>query len=425
MLAGDPILRANLAHLYRRAGFGVTAAELDAAEARGYAASVELLVTGADPVAEAIAPPTLTLPPGSPASGEDTALIVWWLRRMVASQNPLREKLPWFWHGHLTSSLDDVERPALLLAQNQLFRTNGWGSFETLVRQVTTDPAMLIYLNLLYSNRYAPNENYARELCELFVLGRIDASGNQPYTETDVQEIARALTGWTTNSAGTAIVFSTSRWDSGSKTFLGSTGAFNTDDVVRIVTHRAAAARWIPARMWSYFAYPVTPADTVVSDLAPGFATDLNITNLLRAIFLHPSFQSTQARTGRVRSPVEWLVAAQRSLGLTPADTSVWWLSTLQQVPFRPLNVAGWPANAYWCNSAGALDRMKVASSLASSANLSAITALTAAARPAAVGTLLGIDTWTPRTLTALNTVRNEPASLVALALVSPEYLIG
>jgi uncharacterized protein (DUF1800 family) len=194
---------------------------------------------------------------------------------------------------------------------------------------------------------------------------------------------------------------------------------------VRIVTHRPAAARWLPARLWSYFAYPVNAADAVVSDLAPGFAADLDITNLLRAVFLHPSFQSTQARTGRLRSPVEWLVAAQRSLGLTPTDSSVWWLTTLQQVPFRPLNVAGWPANAYWCNSAGALDRMRIATSLASSANLSAITALTATARPAAVGALLGIDAWTPRTLTALDTVRNEPASLVALALVSPEYLVG
>jgi uncharacterized protein (DUF1800 family) len=424
-LASDPVLRAKLAHLYRRAGFGSSPAELDAAETRGYAASVELLLSGPDPVADAITPPTLTPPPGSPGSNESTALIVWWLQRMVASQNPLREKLPWFWHGHLTSSLDDVELPALLYAQNQLFRSSGWGSFETLIRQVTTDPAMLLYLNLLYSNKYAPNENYARELCELFVLGRVDASGNQPYAEADIPQIARALTGWTTNPARTAIVFDASRWDAGAKTFLGQTGAFTTDDVVRIVTHRPAASRWLPSRLWSHFAYPVNAADPVVDDLAPGFAADLDITKLLRAIFLHPSFQSTQARTGRVRSPVEWLVTAQRSLGLTPTDSSVWWLTTLQQVPFRPLNVAGWPTNGYWCNSAGALDRVRIAMALASSANLAAITALTATARPAAVATLLGIEAWTPRTLTALNTVRNEPASLVALALVSPEYLIG
>jgi uncharacterized protein (DUF1800 family) len=293
------------------------------------------------------------------------------------------------------------------------------------MRQITTDPAMLLYLNLLYSNRYAPNENYARELCELFVLGRVDASNNQPYTESDVQQIARALTGWVPNSGQTAIVFDSNRWDPASKTFLGSTGAFNTDDVIRIVTHHPAAARWLPSRLWSFFAYPVNAADSVVSDLAPGFAADLNITNLLRQIFLHPSFQSTQARTGRVRAPVEWLVGAQRSLGLTPIDSSVWWLTTLQQVPFRPLNVAGWPANGYWCNSAGALDRVRIASALASSANLSAITALTPTARPAAVATLLGVEAWTPRTLAALTTVRNEPTSLIALALVSPEYTIG
>ena len=197
----DPGLRPSLAHLFRRAGFGATSAELDAAVTAGYAATVEQLLTGPDPAADAIAPPTLTQPPNTVPNDEQTPLVVWWLQRMVASTCPLREKLPWYWHGHLTSDFDNVGWPYLMYAQNQLFRTAGWGNFETLVRQVTTDPAMLQYLDLVFSSRTAPNENYAREVCELFVLGRVDASGQQPYTEDDVEAAARALTGWTMNSA--------------------------------------------------------------------------------------------------------------------------------------------------------------------------------------------------------------------------------
>ena len=420
----DPGLRPSLAHLFRRAGFGATSAELDAAVTAGYAATVEQLLTGPDPAADAIALPTLTQPPNAVPNDEQTPLVIWWLQRMVASTCPLREKLPWYWHGHLTSDFDNVGWPYLMYAQNQLFRTAGWGNFETLVRQVTTDPAMLQYLDLVFSSRTAPNENYAREVCELFVLGRVDASGQQPYTEDDVEAAARALTGWTMNNAQVP-AFNASRWDPGTKTFLGVTGPLGTDDIVHIVTNHPAAIRWIPSKLWSYFAYPVTPADPVVSDLAPGYAADLDITNLLRAIFNHPAFQSPTARTGRVRTPVEWIVGAERALKITPDANTTGWLNTLQQRPFQPPNVAGWPANGYWVNTASALDRMRIAQSLANAGDTSTIQSAAAPARAAAVADLLGIDAWSPRTAAALAQVQNEPKSAVALALVSPEYTLN
>jgi uncharacterized protein (DUF1800 family) len=220
-------------------------------------------------------------------------------------------------------------------------------------------------------------------------------------------------------------VFNSSRWYSGTKTFLGVTGNLTTDDVVQIVTHHPAAVRWIPTKLWSFFAYPVTPADPVIDDLAPGFAADLDITNLLRALFNHAQFQSATARAGRVRTPVEWIVGAERALHITPDANTVGWLRTLQQQPFQPPNVAGWPANGYWINTASALDRMRIAQSLANAGDTSVVSAAAASARAAVAADLLGIESWSPRTAAALAQVQNEPKSVVALALVSPEYTLN
>lgn len=426
--SSDPALRDSLAHLFRRAGFGASAVRLDAAESAGYAATVETLLTPGDAAADAIAPPALTRPPDPIPDGVDerTPLVVWWLQRMAAaSTNPLSEKLPWFWHGHLTSDFSEAGYPFLMWAQNQLFRDAGWGDFPTLVRSVTTDLAMLRYLDLLNSRKTAPNENYARELCELFVLGRTDSTGAQPYTEADVQAAAKGLTGWTLDATRTTVVFDATRWDTTTKTFLGQTGAWNTDDIVRIVTHHPAAARRIPARLWSFFAYPVGPADPIVAELAATFATELDITKLVRRIFTHPSFQTAQARQGRVKTPLEWVIGTYRALGLTPDASTASALRTLLQYPFQPPNVAGWPANGYWINTVSALDRVRMAQSIARAASIPTITDAPATDRPAAAAALLGVEAWSARTTAALAAAQAEPASLLALALVSPEYVLN
>jgi len=155
------------------------------------------------------------------------------------------------------------------------------------------------------------------------------------------------------------------------------------------------------------------------------FAADLDITNLLRAILNHAAFQSPAARTGRVRTPVEWIVGAERALKITPDANTTNWLNTLQQRPFQPPNVAGWPSNGYWVNTASALDRVRIAQSLANAGDTSAIQAAAASARATAVADLLGVDAWSPRTAAALAQVQSEPKSVVALALVSPEYTLN
>src|SRR5438445_11871397 len=226
--------RDRIAHLYRRAGFGASSRELDEAVGRGYEATVERLVAlaGTDAGADSIPAPTFA----SEAAGATRDLAArqavqqrrqeelrqlqqWWMSRLVASTNPLREKLTLLWHGHFATSVEKVKRPEFMYGQNHLFRTQGAGSFERLSQSVAKDPAMLIWLDSNTNKVGHPNENFARELMELFTLGL----GN--YTEDDVKEAARCFTGWALSPNG-AFVSRPQQHDDGVKTVRGATGRF-------------------------------------------------------------------------------------------------------------------------------------------------------------------------------------------------------
>src|SRR5437764_10312539 len=205
----DPNSRAAIAHLYRRAGFGLRADELDQAALLGYRANVEQLLqfAGGDRSADAVPEPDL-----ADGRAARSNLVVWWLQRMAAADKPLLEKLTFFWHGHFTSSIAKVASPDMMLAQNKLLRTNGIASFPTLALSVAQDPAMMIWLDTRLNVKGRPNENFARELMELFTLG----AGN--YSETDVSEGARCFTGWKINGSGYRV--DPSQHDNGTKNFL-------------------------------------------------------------------------------------------------------------------------------------------------------------------------------------------------------------
>jgi uncharacterized protein (DUF1800 family) len=442
-ISTDPA-RSNLAHLFRRAGFGARPDEIDRAAEAGYRATVEALLAGLrgpDPGGDAIAAPALTPPVAGATAGsrrmqqkaELVALQRWWLDRMIATSTPLREKLTWIWHGHFTSSYEKVHVPAYLYRQNQLLRTEGGGSFEALTQAVAKDAAMMLWLDTETDVAGHPNENFARELMELFTLG----IGN--YTETDVQQAARAFTGWSLVPATGQFVLRPRRHDDGSKTFLGQTGDFGGTDVVRIVTHQPASARFVVARLWSYLAYPVAPADPVVGPLAASYAKDLDITSLLRAILLHPGFTSATAKQGLVKQPVEWVVglvrafgldadlrpAAERSGAATGASPLSGVLALLAQQPFLPPNVGGWGQNTYWLNTATSLARLDAALAVAGRLDLSWLTALPAGQRAPALARHLSVDGWGQTTAGALNHVAADPITLVGLALTAPEYILN
>ena len=430
-------ITSQLAHLYRRAGFGATPEQLAAAAPGGFTAAVDALLDQSGPDAADAVPtpsPFLTNRDGQPETVEERKarqvvrqqqrrdIIGWWLERMTVSDRPLREKLTFFWHAHFATSLEKVNEAAFMLLQNQTIRSLGAGTFETLAQAVAQDPAMMIWLDANQNKKGSPNENFARELMELFTIG----IGS--YTDADVREAARAFTGWRIDKQTGTFSQQPRNFDAGVKTLLGQTGAFTGEQVVTLLTKNPASARFVASKLWSRFAYPVLPDDAVVSDLAPGFAADGDITKLMRAVLNHPQFVSVKARQGLVKQPVEYVVGALRALGLRPSGLEIIGpnllqaLKNLNQVPFEPPSVGGWPQNGYWVSTATELARLRLATQLVAKADVSWLTG--AADRPSALASRLGIDGWTGATTSAL-TKASVPKNQLIVALVSPEDVLN
>ena len=432
-----------VALLYRRAGFGASPAELQAALAAGYEATVVSWVAGLsspDPGTASLAPPTLTPYPvsfaslgaGSPARAqlettlrrEFPTLVQWWVARMMAATNPLTEKLPLLLHNQFPTAVSKVRFPSLMLGQNAVFRQAGAGSFGALTVAVAKDPAMLIWLDANSDHKAHPNENFARELFERFTLG----IGN--YSQADVTAAAACFSGWRFDPRAGGFGFDAGDHDATPQTVLGRSGVDTGEEVIAVATALAASAHWVVSRMWSFLAYPVATDDPVVSDLVPGYQSDLDMGRLLQAIFLHPQFASSTTVGGLVKQPVEWLAGALKALGVSPAsvvDGTVpvtGALAGLGQVPFDPPSVGGWPQNEGWLSTAATLARWEAAARLARSpvVDISSVADAAAGDRPDAAATLLSVS-WSSSTAQALAQLADDPAGLVTLALVSPEYV--
>src|SRR5438132_7498829 len=248
--------RSQVAHLLRRAGFGATEAELDQYTALGFAGALDRLLNPEqvdDSATDQQLQPLSALL-GDPRKIEPAKF--WWLNRMLYTQRPLQEKVSLFWHGHFATANSKVNNAVLMLQQIQLFRDNGLGNFETLLQQVTRDPATLTWLDNRLNRKGAPNENYAREVQELFTVG----IGN--YTEQDIHEAARAFTGHTLDK-GLAYVFNKGQHDTGQKTFQGQTGNFDADDILAILVRNPAAARFITTKLFTFFVYDNPDSSTI------------------------------------------------------------------------------------------------------------------------------------------------------------------
>ncbi|MBE1486829.1 DUF1800 domain-containing protein [Plantactinospora soyae] len=429
--------RDAVAHLLRRATFGPTAAEVDAAERDGVAATLDRLLspTGRDAGAAATPVPRLGADPFAALDKKPSReqrqqaqreraeqarrLADWWLDRMVAADHQLPEKLVFFWHGHWATSVRKVKSAQLMLGQLDTFRAHGRGGFEALVRAMVRDPALILWLDGQKNTRAAPNENLARELMELFTLG----IGN--YTEADVKAGARALTGWQVDRNAAKARFVPRRHDSGEKTILGQTAAFDADSYARLLAGRPEAGAFVAARLWFRFAS---------RDTAPpqSLAATGDTTGTLRAIFTAPAF--AQTRNQLVKQPVEWIVGAMRQLGIRPgrlAEKERKELSNrlagMDQVPLRPPSVGGWPAGESWLTTSSLQARMRLATLLAGAAAPTVVQGLSAApsaGRPDALARLLVVDRWTARTRTALTALAEDPERLLAAGLISPEYTV-
>ena len=367
--ASDPWGRKWAGHLYRRAGFGASWAEVEAAVAAGPEAAVARLLEGGpggedfDRVMDSLAPGT---GPSSPQDGPDGPLAAWWLHRMIRTPRPLLEKLCLFWHDHFATSVLKVRRPGLMARQNQLIREHALGRFGPFLRAMGRDPAMLIWLDSNSNVKGSPNENYARELLELFALG----VGH--YAESDVRDAARAFTGW--RAEGESATFDPARHDDGPKTVLGHSGPLGADDVGRIVLEQPAAAPFLVRKFYRAFVSEAeAPPDRLIRPLAEHYAASgYDTSDLVGTLLRSRLFFSAHSFRQRVKGPVEYVVGLLRALEATPVEerqnsglnrppTLDRLMDGLGQTLFAPPNVKGWPGGESWLNSATLLARHNLA----------------------------------------------------------------
>ncbi len=271
-------------------------------------------------------------------------LRAWWLYRMRYTNCPLQEKLTLFWHGHFATSMEKVRSAYCMYRQNQTFRTHAAGNWRTLVEAVARDPAMLIYLDNAQSRAAQPNENFARELMELFTLGE----GH--YTEDDIKAAARAFTGWTLAPDTFTFEERPRTHDQGSKKMFGQSGAFDGTRAIEMILDQPAAAPWIAGKLWTFFAY-AEPEPALVKDLAERLRHHrYELKPWLREVFLSESFYGARALHTQIKSPVQWLVGTSRVLEcpLPSGDLCALGLRELGQELFNPPNVKGWAGGPTW-----------------------------------------------------------------------------
>jgi uncharacterized protein (DUF1800 family) len=421
--------RGMAAHLLRRAGFGYSQTDLDAAASLSYDDLVDKLVSQRpDPLT---APADIT---------NHTSLVQAWYTHMATTSAQFPERMTLFWHGVLTSDYRNAARLPYVYQQNALYRTTGLKDLRTLLTSVTRDPLMMRYLNLDASTAAAPNENYARELMELFTVG----PGN--YSETDVRESARALSGLRIglyDSSGSrirppkydrtnpqmytdqvnALLASGASYhgalvarlhDSGSKTFLGHTGNLGADDIVDILLAQPACAPFVTRRAMTFFASP-NPSTSDVNAVATQFRDSrYDIPTLMRAIFRGPAFTTPSNYRSLMRSPTDYMVATMRALqrpGLV--KTASRFAPGMDQVLYDPPNVAGWPSNSGWVSSSTLLSRINLATA--------ATTSVAGSPAPGGAVTTQLDNVLSPSTAAALKAAQSDGDRWFAL-LASPEF---
>lgn len=426
------------ARLVRRAGFGATGAAVDAAMAQGTTQYVRAtLATQSARSAGGQATPrpqfAAVARPGKDAAAAEkkkartarreqlVALSSWWLRRMVAVPQPFEEKLTFCWHNHFATSATKVKSARLMGAQNDTLRRLGRGGFTVLAQAVLVDPAMLLWLDGEKNTVRGANENLAREFMELFALGHGDG-----YTEDDVRNGARALTGWRLDRDGRAELRPRLH-DQTVKTVLGVTANLDQAGFAEAVLARPGSARFVVTRLYHQFVSDGDPDAATVARLASAYGSGRDLSALLQAMFTDASFAA--AANSYVIGPVEWLVGVLRALDVPVSDDAaakrlLGGLRRLGQLPFYPPDVSGWPSGQAWMSTAAAEARMQLAAKLAATADLSAITEAGAGDRIDAVGYRLGVGRWSARSVAALKPLANHPASLLAVAVNTPEYLV-
>ena len=364
--ADKKMTTAMVDRLFWRAGFGPSDADRQQWTGKRLALAVNWMLT---------TPPTLV---GNPPvnnnvalapTASDTDLVLEWIDRMVRSDNPLVERLTFFFHRHFATSRDAVS-PQMARKQIALYRSfadvasNPTSDIRSLVQAVTLDPAMLRFLTGENNQKGRPNENYAREVMELFCLGVTDAAGQPNYSESDVKELARALSGWrinTTDAENPFSYFTASRWDGGTKTFLGRSGAFDTPQAIDVVLSHPNHAPHLMRKLWSEFIQ--SPPDAAsLTDLAGTYLRrGFRIRPILRKILTHRALYESIAEPNMIKAPVVFVPGAMRSMSLFVTNSTPFSrMQSMGQTPYFPPDVSGWEYGPAWLDSNTAITRFRL-----------------------------------------------------------------
>ena len=279
----------------------------------------------------------------------------WWAGRMLATEHPLEEKMTLYWHGHFATENSKVDDYRLMLQQIEMLRAGATGNFRNLLLGIARDPAMLIYLDNRKNVQGKPNENFAREIMELFSLG----AGN--YTEHDIKEAARAFTGW--DNRGLQFAMHEDLHDSGEKTVLGKTGNFSGEDVVDILLEQKACAEFISRKLYRYLVREDVPPELQMKLAALVRANHYEWKPFLRTVFLSRDFYSPASFATQIKSPVVYLVSTYKKMGLTEIPGTPYYptvMANLGQNLGNPPNVKGWDGGRAWVNPSTLLQRCNV-----------------------------------------------------------------
>jgi uncharacterized protein (DUF1800 family) len=346
------------AHFMRRASFGATIAE-----SQNGIKPLDLLGNWLATNPAIMVPELAGMPNGKERQQQSNKLGDWLLTQLITAPNPLHERITNFWRDHFTVSMRQVRFPQLISDYEKRLRTHALGDFQELLWSVTTSPAMLNYLNNAQNRVGRINENYSREVMELFSLGR----GN--YSEKDIQEGARALTGWVilpnkeTGKISTS--FASRRHDQGVKNYLGKQGNLKPEDVVEILANHPSTAKTIATKLWTTFAYP-NPEAKIVQRLVNTYTkSQRNIAKVVEAIFTSPEFYSAKAYRSHLKSPIYFMVGTMRQLEIKADYGKVLQsLRSLGQIPYNAPTVKGWAEDAGWLTAPSLLTRITLAKQL-------------------------------------------------------------
>jgi uncharacterized protein (DUF1800 family) len=358
--------QAMVDRLFWRAGFGPTANDRATWIGKPVDDAVDYLLN--TPQGALVGPdPTDSGKPLDP-TGNDTDLVLTWIDRMVRTANPLVERLTFYWHRHWANSRDSVSPPQLLMTQNDLLRkysdlaANPSVTFDNLALDISKDPSMLRYLNGESNVKGGPNENYGRELMELFTLGVQNVvTGADNYSQNDVSQMAKSLTGWyidDTDPDNVKAIFDSTRWFNGPKSVFGKLGNYNTDTAVALVLSQGGHAPYLVNKLWGEFIPTPIPAATLQQLTASYLANGRQLKPLVRSILTNPLLFDSITEPNMVKPPVVYVVGAMRALGLGVTDSGPSdYLDSMGQLPYFPPNVSGWEGGLSWLNTNTALAR--------------------------------------------------------------------